>query len=50
MRYITAPYKTILYIFKTLTLVFLIIKMLEMWSTDNIKINNIDKEKTGNGK
>ena len=44
MNYITAPLRALTSIFKTLTLFFLVIKLLENFSMSGIRLKDLDKE------
>tara|TARA_Y100000994_G_scaffold198876_2_gene168989 strand:+ start:6569 stop:6712 length:144 start_codon:yes stop_codon:yes gene_type:complete len=47
MNYITAPLRALTNIFKSLTMLFLIIKLLENFVVSDIKITNLDTKKEG---
>ena len=47
MNYISAPLRALIGIFKSLTMLFLIIKLLENFVVSDIKITNLDTKKEG---
>mgnify|MGYP001190551653 CR=1 FL=1 len=47
MKYISAPLRALIEIFKSLTMLFLIIKLLENFVVSDIKITNLDTKKEG---
>ncbi len=43
-QYITAPPKMFFRIFKSVALVFIFMKILEVWASKPIRLNKLDKE------